>query len=68
MGIIEHLSAPFYGDLPPDQVLRAAVGAGLDSVVVIGYKGEDLYFATSSGDGPKILWTLEEARRTLMES
>lgn len=67
MSKVTDLNAPFYGEVPPDQVLAGALKAGLDSVVVVGYKGDEIYFAFSSPEGPQVLWALEEAKKALME-
>ena len=67
MAKVTDLNAPFYGEVPPDQVLTGALKAGLDSVIVIGYKGDEIYFAFSSSEGPQFQWALEEAKKALME-
>jgi len=56
-------------DLPIEKVLDGAKEGVVGEVVVIGEGVEGmLYFATSSGNGPKILWLLEQARLTLMDA
>lgn len=53
-------------DIPPDRVLEAAVGK-LDKVVIFGYtKDGEEYFASSTADGPDILWLLERCKRNLL--
>lgn len=54
-------------DIPADRVLEAALEAGMDSVVVLGYdkEGEE-YFATSLGSKPRILWLLERFKQELL--
>ena len=55
-------------DLPPDRVLREAIGK-LDGVVVMGYeKGEDgeEYFASSYADGGDVLWLLARCKKKLL--
>lgn len=61
------LKAPFFGEVPVDKVLRGADAAGLDSAIVIGYRGEELYLAFTMPDGAHVLWALEEAKKALME-
>lgn len=52
-----------------ERVLNAALGVNLASVAVIGYtqEGDEFYFAASEPDGPSTLWTLEQAKRKLLE-
>lgn len=61
------LKAPFFGEVPVDKVLKGAEKEGLDTLIVIGYRGDGFYFASSTGDCPKVLWALEEAKKVLME-
>lgn len=53
-------------DLPPDQVLEAALGK-LSSVVVIGYDNEENeYFGNSIAGGPEVVWLLERLKMKLL--
>lgn len=55
-------------DIPPERVLEAAKEAGLDQVIVIGRtKDSDLYMASSTGDGPEILWLIECAKGYILD-
>jgi len=56
-------------DIPPDRVLNAAVDK-LQDVVVIGWEKETnlLYFASSTANGPEILWLLEKAKEKLLST
>ena len=63
---------PFGGitrlDLPVDRILDGAKEWGAQSVVVIGWDGEDEFaFTTSSADGGEVLWLLEKAKLELIE-
>jgi len=56
------------GDVPVEKVLDGAKEGVVGDVVVIGDGVDDmLYFATSSGNAPRILWLLEQAKLRLME-
>ena len=53
-------------DIPPDMVLKAAVEK-LDKVVIFGYtKDGEEYLASSTADGPDVLWLLEKCKRNLL--
>lgn len=54
-------------DIPPDQILEAAMDK-LEHVVIIGYtKDGDEYFAASAADGASTLWMLERCKKKLLE-
>jgi hypothetical protein len=55
-------------DVPPEKVLHGALSAELDAVVVIGFKDDVLYFASSYGYSPDTLWALEMGKQALMEN
>lgn len=59
------------GSLPAEQVLRLAVEAGLESVVVIGWTknkdGDELYLAASDGKASDVNWLLTHAQHRLIE-
>ena len=47
-------------DIPPERVLRNAVGQRVDSAIVIGYDEDgEFYFASSKADGGAVLWLLD---------
>lgn len=55
-------------DVPPERVLSSAAEAKLNEVIVIGTADSgEFYFASSSGDGPVLLWLLERAKAALMD-
>jgi len=57
-----------YLDIPVERVLDGAKKAGLEGVVVIGYKkDEEFYFSSSSSSGPEVVWLLEHAKKRLLE-
>ena len=51
---------------PVEGVLEGAQEANLDSVIVIGDLGEDLYLSSSLGNLPKIIYLLELAKSKLL--
>ncbi len=54
-------------DLPADQVLGAALEAGLKCAIVIGYTSdEEEFFASSLADGADVLWLLERLKMRLL--
>lgn len=54
-------------DIPPDDVLRGAVGK-MEGVVLIGFDNDgDLYFASSYADGGEVLWLLEQTKKQLLD-
>jgi len=56
-------------DLPAERILQAALAAGLESAVVIGYDADgDEYFASSLADGGHVLWLLERAKLRLLRT
>lgn len=69
MGEVIDLDIPTKGDIPPEKILQSAVEQNLQEVVIAGLTQDgDLYFATSSGYGPDILWLLESAKKRLFET
>jgi hypothetical protein len=62
---------PFPGSttlpVPARQTLESAIDADLDEVLVIGWQGNDLYFAGNTSDTREILWLLEKAKKWLLE-
>lgn len=54
-------------DIPPDRLLEAAKQADLETVVIIGRdKNGDLYFSSTTGYLPEVLWDIEEAKQEVM--
>ena len=54
-------------DMPPDQVLEAAIGK-LEGVVIIGWtKDGKEYFASTYSDGGTVLWLTERMKKLLLE-
>lgn len=54
-------------DLPPDKILKAAIGQ-MEGVVIIGYDKEGFhYFGSTYADGGEVLWLLEACKKSLME-
>lgn len=55
---------PTFGEIPPDDVLSGAKEAGLDTVIVIGWRGDrHFYFSSSTGDIASQLLMLRLAER-----
>lgn len=56
-------------DMPVPKVLATAAGKGLSQAIVIGWdRNGEFYFVSSSPDGPKALWLLENAKVELMNA
>lgn len=54
-------------DIPAERVLQAALDAGLQSVVVVGYDADgEEYFASSFADGGDALWLLQRGSHKLL--
>ena len=54
-------------DIPPERILRKAIEADLETVLLVGRtKDGGLYFAGSSADGGDALWLMELAKHELM--
>lgn len=54
-------------DIPAERVLQAALDAGLQSVVVVGYDADgEEYFASSLADGGDALWLLQRGSYKLL--
>ena len=56
------------GDVAVEKVLDGAKEGIKGDVIVVGDGVDGLYFATSSGNAPRILWLLEQAKIALMET
>lgn len=67
MGEVVELDVETLLDLPAERILRRALEADLEGVVVIGWCGDGTrYFASSYAAGPEVLWLLETAKRDLL--
>lgn len=54
-------------DIPPERLLEAAIQADLETVVIIGRdKTGDLYFSSTTGYLPEVLWDIESAKQQVM--
>lgn len=55
-------------DVPADRVIRKALDAGMEAVVICGFDAEgNEYFASSLADGGDVLWHLERAKLKLLQ-
>lgn len=50
-----------------ENVLRKAMTEGLDRVLLVGRKGDQVYFDLSYSDGPTALWDIEILKRGLID-
>lgn len=66
MGEVVELDVVTSLDLPVERILRRAQEAGLEGVVVLGWKDGEPYFVSSYADGPKVLWLLELTKLRLL--
>jgi hypothetical protein len=66
MGEVVELGCWTTLEVPPDKVLKGAVGC-MNQVLVLGYdkEGEE-YFASSWGDRAELLWLVERFKQQLM--
>lgn len=56
-----------YGDIPVENVLNGALEQNLKHTLVIGYReDESLYFASSTGERPLMLWLLELIKQDIL--
>ena len=68
MGEVVNLEQITRLDLPPERIINNAPVTELESVVLIGWKGDgDFYFASSIANGPDVLWLMELAKKKLLE-
>jgi hypothetical protein len=55
-------------DIPADRVLQAALDAGLQAVIIVGWNQDgQLYTASSYADGGDALWLVEKFKKRLLE-
>lgn len=66
MGKVVDFTGPTVGNLEPDDVLKAATGVGMDQVLILGWKGDDFYMATSEPDTRDTLMLLQIANHALL--
>lgn len=67
MGEVVNLPCVTIYDLPPDRVLRGAIGQ-LAGCVVIGWDNDGIeYFVSSYADGGDVLWLLERCKIALLQ-
>lgn len=67
MGDVVNLNMVTRYDIPAERVLAAAVDAGLQRVVVMGYDADGQeYFASSIADGGTVLWLAERMKLALL--
>lgn len=54
-------------DIPVERILRKAMEADLESIIILGMRknGEE-YFCSSVADGGTVLWKLERCKRQLL--
>ena len=68
MGTVIELETITTAAIPPEKILRAALGADLTEAVVIGQRRDGtVYFATSTAEAPSVNWMLDCAKRLLMD-
>ena len=54
---------------PVPKILAIAAGAGLEDVIVVGWREScEMYFASSQADGAQVLWLLRQAEHELISS
>lgn len=54
-------------DIPVDRVLAAAIGQGLEGVVIMAFdKDGEPYFASTYADGGTVLWLMEKLKQQLL--
>jgi hypothetical protein len=54
-------------DLPAERVLRRAIEAGVQSVVIVGYDADgEEYFCSSIADGGTAVWLMERCKLKLL--
>ena len=68
MGDVVILGVTTKLDVPVDRVILGASEADLEQVIIIGYcKDGAEYFASSISNGPECLWTIERAKKKLLD-
>ena len=54
-------------DVPVERVLQSAEALSCDRVIVLGWRGDVMYFATSTSDVLDINLTLDIAKRRVLD-
>lgn len=69
MGEVVHYLFNPKADIPPEQILEAAIDKELETVIVIGMRkdGSD-YFASSIAHSGSMLFMLERLKKDLLEN
>lgn len=67
MGDVIELPVVTKLDLPPERVIARAADAGLEGVVIIGWRNGDFYFASSYADGGEVIFLCEMAKKKLLD-
>ena len=69
MGDLINLDIITTQDVDPNRVLSEAIKNDVDSLIVVGYdKSGAFYFASSKANDTEVLWMLEKAKLTLLNS
>lgn len=55
-------------DVPVDRVLQSEEALALDKVIILGWKDDVMFFASSTGDVLDINMTLDIAKKRVIES
>jgi len=55
-------------DIPVERVLDSDTARECDRVMVIGWRGDDLYFASSTGDVADLNFLMDLAKASLIDS
>lgn len=67
MAEIIQLDQPTLADVEPAQILRGAIAADLDDVLVIGWTAEgELYAASSTADATEHVWLMEKLKHAIL--
>ena len=68
MGEVVELDVQTSLDIPSETLLRKAIENGVTNVVIIGYDPDGaLYLASADADCGAILWSIEKAKRRLLQ-
>jgi len=66
---VEKFPGAFFGTIPSETILSAAIEADLPGVIVIGYdKDGNLYWAHSMPEPEKVIWLLRATERQIFEA
>ena len=68
MGEVINLHCETVLDIPVETILKAALDASLESVILIGRtESGDEYYASSTGYLPDALWMIEKFKKNILE-